>query len=231
MMEETWEQVIACNNAGTHHFLAENFPEAISLFEKSLIQAKAILRRERSMYPSALPQESRIQLVLRDLRHCPMPESKRSQGATPNSDEDLVARCCIWIAEPPEGPLSIQDCSTFTLSTVYNIGITYHMMGIRHGSVPFLAKANKYYGLSWNLQSQIQLRYEVYLSIYFLNNWATLYRSLGNENVSRKLLQQLYCQINHLGQLGVREHVHDLNVFMKNLLDLFFHHTHAAGAA
>ena len=173
-----------------------------------------------------------IQLVLRDIQRCPTCKGFQA-SARPGSDESLVSKPCIWISEPStDVPLSIQDWSTFAMSAVYNIAVTYHLIGLRRRSRQLLEKADRYYGLAWNLQSQIQLRYEIHLSMYLLNNWATLYRSLGHQDTSRQLLQQLYWQISHLGQSGrIQGDAHDFDLFLRNLLDLFMQPTHAAAAA
>ncbi|CAJ1960300.1 unnamed protein product [Cylindrotheca closterium] len=234
-MNEEWKQVVALNNAGTHHFFAENFPEAISFFEKAVIEAKAtLLKYQSNTSPKAFNrtdphaqgedcEESKIQLELRDRDDC----------SSLDNDENLVSRCCIWISESTEGPFSMQDCTTFAMSSVYNLGVTYHLVGLHQGSRPFLEKANRYYGLASQLFSQVQLRCDgSRLSMHLLNNWATLHRSLGDQFMSRQLLRQLFCLVSHhvdLGWVSAEGH-HQSNLFLRNLLVLLYP-PHTAGAA
>lgn len=238
-MDEEWKQVVALNNAGNRLFLVENFREAISLFEKSLIKAKAAMKPPSQSFKHAETQaqagrgeECKIKLELRDLEDSTH-EGTAYQETRLECDKQLVSRCCIWIPEATEEEsLSIPDCTTISISIVYNIGLSYHLVGLQQRSHPFLEKANRYYSLAWKLCSQIQLRYDAHRCMHLLNNWAALLGSLGDKYRSRQLFQELFCLVSRLGYLETSAAGRHYQLFMRNLLVLFIQPTqHAAGAA
>ncbi|KAL3936874.1 MAG: hypothetical protein SGBAC_007898 [Bacillariaceae sp.] len=236
-MDEEWKQVVALNIAGNRHFLAENFREAISLFEKSLIKAKAAMKPQPPHTSHSFKraqgdgnEESNIQLELRDLEDSTH-EGKSYEETRLESDDQLVSRCCIWIPDAAEGTLMISDCTTFSISIVYNLGLSYHLVGLQQSSQPLLEKANRYYNLAWKLCSQVQLRYDAHSCMHLLNNWAALLGSLGDKFRSRQLCKELFCMVFRSGDVETAAARRHYQLFMRNLLVLFIQPTHGTGAA
>lgn len=203
---ETSYQAATLNNSGVYHLLINNYEEATSLFQSSLLKTKELLHREpqpptQSDQSVLLPKKQSLSMIFVEV-DCPSQQMKEAIASVPAEKEAFVCKSAIIISHDGSADESGHSLSTIAISATYNLAIAHHVHGIRNRSLEHLRLALRCYAISKMMQKQSPSSYNPTHVLAILNNVAVIYRILEDEQQCNKFLRRLYTTMSILDLTG-----------------------------
>ena len=216
-------EAIATNNSGISHLMSKNYGEAMMSFLHSVKKTKDLVSRLRTYEAQEGVLHDRVgksELIM-DLVDLGTAEWGAAERFAEEDHISLVCRNAIIIRQSAPQRAIVEDLTAITVSAVYNLAMTYLLLGIDHRCTSHLETADHYYEfvLSWQKEDS-----GPGLVMSALNNMATIHRILNNENKVTRTLQQLFCTIvtqHHVDPKDAKRNQRRMMQYLSNLTSLF----------